>query len=398
MTSKERHEARYRRRKAKRDHKILKRALEHTKWDDIYGLMPLIDGYRKVAKASKKKKSTQNWMSNLVLNARQESVKLAKGIWKSPGYHRFMIKERGKWRDIQSAHISEKGIQNSFVNNCYIPIISPHLIYDNGASLTGKGTDFSIRRFMKHLRDHIQKHGRNGYIFFFDFSSYFATINQDKIIEMSKKLIWDKRILKTYLTFTRAFGPSGLGLGSPVSQISALLYPNSADHLVKDHFGISGYGRHMDDGYILCEDYRKLLEVSKAFQKECKNLGIVMNKKKCFILRLDQPFRFLKTRFFITESGKIVARLGRQAIKKERHRLRCYKKFIDTGLMNYKEVFLIFHSWIMSLKRKKLFHVYLNMIRYFNKLFQNYGEYVPPIVKTRRQKQVAYAAKLARAA
>ena len=279
MNSKERHEARYQRRKAKREHKLLSRALQHTKWNDVYGTLALVDGYRKVSKASKDKTSTQIWMANLTVNARKESMKLSKGIWKSPGYHRFMIKERGKWRDIQSAHISEKGIQNSFVNNCYIPVISPHLIYDNGASLKNKGTDFSIKRFTKYLRDHVRKHGRSGYIFFFDFKSYFTTIDQDKIIALSKPLIWDKRILKTYETFTRAFGPSGLGLGSPVSQISALLYPNSADHLVKDHFGVKGYGRHMDDGYIICESLSELQIVAREFKKECGKLGIVMNPK-----------------------------------------------------------------------------------------------------------------------
>lgn len=196
MNSKERHEARYQRRKAKREHKILSRALQYTRWNDIYGTLALVNGYRKVSKASKDKTSTQMWMANLILNARRESRKLAKGIWKSRGYHKFKIKERGKWRDIQSAHISEKGIQNSFVNNCYVPIIEPHLIYDNGASLKNKGTDFSIKRFTKHLRDHVKKYGRNGYIFFFDFKSYFTTIDQDKIVSMSKPLIWDKRILK----------------------------------------------------------------------------------------------------------------------------------------------------------------------------------------------------------
>ena len=398
MTSKERHEARYQRRKAKREHKVLLRALLHTKWDDVYGLYPLIEGYKNVSKASKDKASTQIWMSNIVINARKEQIKLAKGNWKSPGYHRFQIKERGKWRDIQSAHISEKGIQNSFVNNCYVPVIRPHLIYDNGASLKGKGTDFSIRRFMKHLQDHIRKYGRHGYIFFYDFSSYFATINQNKIIAMSKKLIWDKRVLKTYETFTKAFGPKGLGLGSPVSQISALLYPNSADHLVKDFYGISGYGRHMDDGYIICRSYLKLQKVSRAFRNECEKLGIIMHPKKCYILRLDQPFHFLKTRFFITGSGKIIARIGRQAIKKERHRLRCYQKFYRMGLMSYERVYLIFHSWIMSLKRKKLFHVYFNMIYYFNQLFPENGGYYPRVVKTRKQKVIAYISRLAMAA
>lgn len=394
MNSKERHEARYQRRKAKREHKILSRALQYTRWNDIYGTLALVDGYRKVSKASKDKTSTQMWMANLTVNARTESRKLMNGTWKSPGYHRFMIKERGKWRDIQSAHISEKGIQNSFVNSCYVPIISPHLIYDNGASLKNKGTDFSIKRFTKHLRDHAKKYGRNGYIFFFDFKSYFTTINQDKIVSMSKPLIWDKRILKTYETFTRAFGPGGLGLGSPVSQISALLYPNSADHLVKDHFGIKGYGRHMDDGYIICNSLSKLKIVIKEFKRTCENLGIIMNSKKCHIIRLDRPFRFLKVRFFITETGKVIRRTGRHLAVNERKKLRAYRKFLDLGLMAFDEIYLNFHSWLMSLRPFHTFHLIYNIVQYFNIVFCEYKNYRPTKLTTRKYKVVDYISRI----
>ena len=327
MNSKERHEARYQRRKAKREHKILSRALQYTRWNDIYGTLALVNGYRKVSKASKDKTSTQMWMANLAVNARTESRKLTNGTWKSPGYHRFMIKERGKWRDIQSARISEKGIQNSFVNNCYVPITSP--------------------------------------------------------------------LLKTYEIFTRAFGPRGLGLGSPVSQISALLYPNSADHLVKDHFGIKGYGRHMDDGYIICDSLSKLKIVIREFKWTCENLGIIMNSKKCHIIRLDRPFRFLKVRFFITETGKVIIRTGRHLAANERKKLRAYRKFLDLGLMTFDEIYLNFHSWLMSLRPFHTFHLIYNIVQYFNFVFHECKNYRPTKLTTRKYKVIDYISRIA---
>lgn len=113
MTSKERHEARYQRRKAKRQKVEIERANKYTRWDDTFGLAPLIDGYKSCAKASNKRTATQIWMNSLVTNARKEQIKLANGKWKSRGFNNFEIKERSKWRKIQSVHISEKGIQNS---------------------------------------------------------------------------------------------------------------------------------------------------------------------------------------------------------------------------------------------------------------------------------------------
>jgi len=395
MTSQERHEARYQRRKAKRLEKNRIRAEKYTEWDSVFGLLPLMGGYKNVSKASKDKTSTQIWMSNLTVNARKEQKKLANGTWKSPGFNSFSIKERGKWRDIQSAHISEKGIQNTFANNCFIPIIKPHLIHDNGASLKGKGTDFSLKRFAEHLEYHIQKHGLNGGIFFFDFSSYFANILHEPLLTEAGKLIMQKRMCEMYEQISCAFGKIGLGLGSQVSQISALFYPNSVDHLIKDQLGVNGYGRHMDDGYIICDSIERLKEIAGIFKEKCKELGIKMNPKKCRIIKITKQFIFLKTRFFITESGKIVRRIGRETARKERHRLRCFKNFVKMGVMTYQEAFLNFHSWIMSLKRGKAFHLRLNAIRYFNELFEDYGKYFPPKLNKREYRVVAYIASIA---
>lgn len=395
MTSQERHEARYQRRKAKRYEKNRIRAEKYTEWDSVFGLQPLMGGYRNVSKASKDKTSTQIWMSNLTVNARKEAKKLAGGIWKSPGFNHFRIKERGKWRDIQSAHISEKGIQNSFANNCFIPIIKPHLIHDNGASLKGKGTDFSLKRFIQHLQKHIREHGRTGGIFFFDFSSYFANILHDPLLTEAGKLIMCQRMIDMYRQISCAFGDVGLGLGSQVSQISALFYPNAVDHLMKDKLGVEGYGRHMDDGYIICDSLDRLKELAAAFAEKCTSLGIRMNPKKCRIIKLTKQFTFLKTRIFITETGKVVRRIARETARKERHRLRCFRRFVDMGIMEYQEVFLNFHSWLMSLKRGKAFHLRLNAIRYFNELFKGFGRYFPPKLNKREYRVVAYIASIA---
>ena len=396
MTSLERHEARYQRRKAERERRNRERAKKYIKWDDIFGLMPLIGGYKNVSKSSKDKTSTQTWMSNLVINARKEQVKLANGTWQSPGFNCFSIKERGKWRDIQSAHISEKGIQNSFANNCFIPIIKPHLIYDNGASLKGKGTDFSIERFVLHLREHIAKYGREGGIFFFDFSSYFANILHNPLLSDAGRLLRLQRIIEMYEMISCAFGEIGLGLGSQVSQISAIFYPNRIDHYMKDQLGIKGYGRHMDDGYIICNSIDRLKQFAALFAEKCKERGIVMNPKKCRIIKLTKQFIFLKTRFFITKTGKIVRRICRETARKERHRLRKFRNFCTMGLMTYQEAFLNFHSWVMSQTRGKAFHLWFNAIRYFNELFAKLGgRYFPPKLNKRRYRVVAYIAKLA---
>ena len=116
--------------------------------------------------------------------------------------------------------------------------------------------------------------------------------------------------------------------------------------------------------------------------------------EKCRIIRLDRPFRFLKVRFFITESGKVIRRTGRHLSANERKKLRAYRKFLDLRLMSYKEIYLNFHSWLMSLRSFHTFHIIYNIIRYFNSLFHEYGNYRPTKLTTRKYKIIDYIARL----
>ena len=395
MTSIERHELRYRRRKAKREQKVRERSEQYSNFENVFDTLSLVEGYKKSSKASKDRAKTQIWMNNLIVNSRRESIKLCNGTWKSKGFNSFSIFERGKNRDILSVDISEKGIQNSFCNNCVIPILRPHLIYDNGASLKDKGTDFALNRLTKHLQYHYKKYGRKGGIFFFDFSSYFANIQAIPLKNEVRNKMLDERMFEIYRLFIDAFNGNGLGLGSQVSQISAVFYPNRLDHMLKDQMAIHGYGRYMDDGYIIHHDINKLKEIVKKFYTKCEEIGIIVNKKKCQIIKLTKQFVFLKTIFFITETGKVIRRLNRQVPRKERSRLKVFKKYVDSGIMTYKEAFLNFHSWLLSLNRGKSYHTKLNAIIYFNNLFKDYGYYWPIKVKNRKHKELLHLAKKA---
>ena len=146
----------------------------------------------------------------------------------------------------------------------------------------------------------------------------------------------------------------------------------------------------MDDGYIICESIPKLKEISKDFMNRCTELGIKMNTKKCRIIKLTKQFIFLKTRFFITESGKLIRRIGRETARKERHRLRCFYRFYKLGMMSFQEIYLNFHSWIMSQTRGKQFNIWFNAISYFNELFGDICKYHPTKLNTRKYKVVNY--------
>lgn len=343
--------------------------------------MAIVRGFKKVRKASSWKSSTKRFKANIFVNARYESKRLLNKTWKSRGIVEFDIIERGHPRHIQNVHISEKAVQAALSNECLVPIIEPYLIYDNGASLKGKGTDFALARFDKHLRHHLRKHGRHGWIFFFDFEKYFDHINHKRMLEILKLKVLNDDIISLYKTILEEMGKShdenaeGLGLGSQVFQISAVFYPNALDHWVKDQLRIKGYAHYMDDGYAIFENLEDLKQFKTLFYKKCEELKLVPNKKKCQTVKMSDSFVFLKVRYKITSSCKIVKRINKDRSKKERRKLKKLKALLVEGRKTFLEIRNEFHGWLCSMTRGKCFHAIKRMIVFFNDLFDEYGSY-----------------------
>ena len=387
MTSEERHKNRYIRRKVRRDAKAKEMAEKYSDFDDIFGFHALLDAYKNCKKGVMCKSSTQAYKANLLVNTADTARRLKEGTWKSRGFHEFDIIERGKPRHIKSVHISERVIQRSLCDNCLIPILRRSMIYDNGASLEGKGTDFALERITCHIQRYCRKYGRTGGIYLFDFSNYFGNIQNYPLTQKVRKKIFEEKVLKYYEKFIFAFGEKGLGLGSQVSQISAIYYPNNIDHFIKDQLSVKFYGRYMDDGYIIHHDLKELRRIADAFEKKCEESGIILNKKKCRIIKLHKQFKFLKIRFFVTKSGKVVKRISREAVTKERNRLRKFKGFLTEGKMTLDEICKSFHAWLRSQKRGKSYHIKRNMIRYFNDLYREEGvQFVPNNYRGRKKR------------
>ena len=369
MTSKERHEARYQRRKAKRLQKRIDFAWQFLDAEDIFGTLALIKSFKKCRQGVHWKPSVQAYKANLVLNSRKSSKAIFLGKWKTKGFHEFDIVERGKPRHIKSVNFEERCIQRSLCDNCITPILSHYLIYDNGATLANKGTDFALNRVTNFLHKYYRKYGLDGYVVLLDFSQYFANIDIKKLIAAVHEYVPKSLHRDMYDKFVEVFKGEGLGLGSQVSQISAVFYGNPIDHLVKDQLGNKFYERYMDDIIALCRTKQKAYELINHIKTVCCKLGIVLNNKKCQIIPLHKSFQFLKIKFFITDSGKVVRRFTGKVARKERQRLKKFKNFMIEGKMTYEKINKMFYSWLYSQKRAKNYTLLLNMVIYYNNLY-----------------------------
>jgi len=375
MNSTERKEARYQRRKNNRDSRKQYYISKHDDYENIIDANNLYNAFKKSKRGVSWKESIQRYEMNLFKNISEARRKLIAGEDVTHGFIEFDLFERGKKRHIKSVHISERIIQKALCDNVLVPIISRSLVYDNGASLLNKGLHFSTKRFIAHLLKYYKENGRSnsGYCLSIDFSKYFDSIKHDLLFKQLKKLFNDKRILSLTRSFINPFGNGiSLGLGSQVSQILALFYPNTMDHYIKDKMQIKFYGRYMDDFYIIHRDKAYLNNLLTDIKRICTDLGITVNNKKSKIVRLKDGVRFLKGIYTLTETGRIVCRSTQESRKRQRQKLIKFKKLIDVGKMNFDDVRVAYQSWRGNyMKRFHAFHTIRRMDGLYNRLFIN---------------------------
>jgi hypothetical protein len=151
MTSSERHEARYQRRKAVRDAKRKEKLKPYDDFSQITDVDHLYSSFESSRCNVAWKESVQRYEANAMRNIAETRRKLIAGESIQRGFVEFTLHERGKIRHIKGVHISERIVQKCLCDYALTPILSNPLIYDNGASIKGKGLHFAIRRLIAHL-------------------------------------------------------------------------------------------------------------------------------------------------------------------------------------------------------------------------------------------------------
>lgn len=314
-------------------------------FEEVFSFDNLLASAEECCNGVRWKASTQNFEAKMLMWVSNLHKQLMSGKYKSRGFTRFTICERGKVRHIQSVHISERCVQKCLVRYCLRPLVIPKLISDTYATLPGKGTEAALSRLKEHLRWYYARYGREGCILTMDYHDYFASIPHDSLISMYSRLGMDERLLGIVSYFVGCFdGDFGLGLGSEISQISAVFYTNPIDHLAKDRLGIHCYGRYMDDSYLIAD--RSTCEAAlDAITAMSADMGLQLNTKATRITPLNQGFRYLKKRIMITETGRIVMRLQRDNIRRERQRVVKNELMVAAGKMSRESADQSWQSW-----------------------------------------------------
>lgn len=371
MTSEERREARFQRRVAKRAAHKRELCAKYDDYEQVFSYRHLYEAYKKCRRNVGWKASVQRYITNAPLNVRHTYDQLVDGRYRTKGFIEFDVYERGKKRHIKSVTIGERVVQRCLCDYALVPMVGRTFIYDNGASMENKGYTFAINRICQHLREHYRKHGTEGYILLFDFSKFFDRVSHKLVKAILHKEFTDERLIAIMEHFIDAFGDVGMGLGSQISQVLALASANRLDHYIKEKAQIRGYGRYMDDGYLIHHSKEHLQKCMQAIKILCRRLDIKLNEKKTQIVKLSHGFTWLKVRFFLLPSGKIVRKIYRRSVTKQRKKIKKFKELIATGKMTMMDAYSSWQSWKAYASNFNAWHTIKNMEKLFGELFNS---------------------------
>ena len=364
-----RRKGRYERRQQKREAKK-----QHLKqYDDFNNVISLTSMYKSAKKAAcgvSWKASVQRYILAILFRITHTRQDLLKEKDIRQGFIEFDINERGKVRHIKSVHFNERVVQKSICLNAMNPILLNSVIYDNAASQKGKGTHFALNRVTEYLHWHYRHYGNKGYVLSIDFKSYFESIPHDVLKENFRRKFKDTKIIKLLDDFVDAFGERGLGLGSETSQINAVVHTDRIDHYIKEVERIKGFRKYMDDNIIIHPDKGYLQELLWELKDLYAEVGVTLNQKKTHISDLKHGFTFLKTRFFLTDTGKVIKKPCRERITAARRKLKKQAKLYHQGIMTLDDIKQSYISTRGSFVHKNARRTIHNMDMLYKKLFE----------------------------
>lgn len=334
-----RRKGRYLRRQAKRKANLMKRNSAIGGLHEVFGYDDMYQAGKQCCKGVRWKNSTQRFEMHLFSGTARIRKLLLAHKWKPCAYVHFVISERGKTRPIDAPRIQDRQIHKAYTQNALLPIYLPQMIYNNGASLPGKGFEFSKRELKKELRWHYRRYGRGGYIILLDFKQFFPSVSHEEIFKRHRNLILNHDIREVGDNVVKTVpGGYGLPLGVEPSQAEMIAFPSALDNYIKCQLSMKCAGHYMDDYYIIVPPDRDPKEIMRLIIAKAESLKLTISKSKSRIVPLVKPFRYCKAKYRLTDTGRVIVNGNRDGVKRARRKIKAFKNKIERGEMTYEDL------------------------------------------------------------
>lgn len=368
----------------------------------------LYKAYRASIKGSKWKETTRKFIMNFLRYIFSIQEELLNRTLQNGPTEEFSLSERGRVRPITSIQIKDRIVRHALCDEVILPEVKKHIIYDNCASIKGRGISRQRFRFEVHLRKYYKLHGNEGWILFGDFSKFYDNIiheiakrellklfDDDKFIGWLLTLIFDgfkidvsymtdeeyancmestfnkneyRKIPKEKLTGEKWMAKS-VNIGDQLSQIVGIYYPYRIDNYVKYVMSQKFYGRYMDDWYVMNPDKQVLLNILDGIRTIANELGIHINEKKTRIVKISSTYKFLQIRYTLTKDGKIIKRINPDRVTAMRRKLKKLAVKVRNNEIDYDGVENMFRGWMGSFYKLMSRQQRKNLIGLYEDLF-----------------------------
>lgn len=375
----------------------------------------IYDSILKSTANSNWKPSSQRARNNILSLVFDIADSLDNQTYKTKPESQFLLSERGRIRRVDGFNIVDRSVRHVLCDDILAPLISNKIIYDNGASVKGRGISHARKRFEVHLRKYFMRHGSNdGWILFGDFSKFYDNIlhevakrqlldlvNNDEYLSWIFDIIFDgfevdvsdltdeeysdiyEGVFDKILyekehdsTSKKKMMPKSISIGDQLSQQIGIYYPHEIDNYVKIVRGQKYYGRYMDDWYIISDSRKELLDLLHSIVEIGKPLGLHINCKKTYITKLSATYKYLQVKYSMTDTGKIIKRINPKRVTTMRKRLKKLKDKVDSGIVEYMNVENMFRSWMGGFYKLMSKDQRDGLLDLYSKLFNKHIEIV----------------------
>ena len=126
----------------------------------------------------------------------------------------------------------------------------------------------------------------------------------------------------------------------------------------------------MDDTYIIMKDKKMLKSIYTEIDKQCKGLGIFINKKKTHIYKISGWLTWLKINYRLTETGGLIRKVHSSTIRRERRKLKKLQQLVSLNKMTYKQAESCYSSWRGTYKKYDSTQKLRKLDKYLYRLFK----------------------------
>lgn len=347
----------------------------------IYNEDALLRAFLVAKRGSDWKRSVQAFENNLSVEIAEIAEQIANRTYKLKPNTNFELKERGKTRWISGEHISDRVVKHVLCDDVLMPVVLPKLIYDNSASIKGRGIDFARRRLLVMLRKCYRRHGNDGHILLMDYSKYYDNIRHDKLMDIFQSLPIDETSLwlieqslkrdeidVSYMTdeqYARCMDDvfdslkyqsidkslltgekmirKHLNIGDQLSQVAGILYPYQVDNFIKIVLGCKYYLRYSDDSLIIHHDKKFLEKALEQIRAKATEEGLTLNPKKTRIVKLSSLWRFMQIQYSLTDTGRVIQKINPKQLTRMRRKLKKLARKLPAD-----ELTQLYNSWFRA--------------------------------------------------